>query len=219
MIKTSINLFLIALLSLAQVEASSLFGKVLSIHDGDTLTFLPNGGSKPAKLRLLGVDTPEIDFNGHSQGEMAFSARDFLRLLLPLGSSIEIELPQNGKDSNNRYLGVIKFNGEDLNAKIISSGWGAVYFIYPYEKSLVKKYLTLSEEAHKQSLGIFSDNYRDESLPYMFRQQSKGVVGSNIVGNFLTKKLYVAEKIEEVPHFHRVFFSSDQMAKSVGFSW
>lgn len=213
-------LFIVLILSgIPQAEAKTLSGKVLNIHDGDTLTFLPTGEIKKAKLRLLGVDTPEIDFNGYSQGDMALNARDYLQSLLPTDSTIEIELAANGMDSNNRYLGVIKFKGEDLNAKMLSSGWGAVYFIYPYEKSLVKKYLTLSEEAHKKSLGIFSDNYRNEPLPYMFRQQSKGIIGSNIVGNFLTKKLYAAEKIEEVPHFHRVFFSSDQMAKSVGFSW
>ena len=58
-------LFIVLILSgIPQAVAKTLSGKVLSIHDGDTLTFLPTGEIKKAKLRLLGVDTPEIDFNG-----------------------------------------------------------------------------------------------------------------------------------------------------------
>lgn len=212
------KLFLILFL-IPSVEAKSLMGKVLSIHDGDTITFQPEGAPKKAKLRLMGVDTPEIDFNGHSQGEVAEKARDYLRSMLPINSTIKIELSEKGMDSNDRYLGQIIYNGVDLNLEMLKAGWGAVYFIYPYDKKLVVNYGEASKIADEKNVGIFSAKYEHEPLPYIFRQDSKGIPGTNMVGNFKTKKLFVSENIEEVPHYLRVFFSSDAMASSQGFSW
>jgi micrococcal nuclease len=202
-----------------QVEAKSLKGKVLSIHDGDTLTFLPEGSTTKSKLRLLGVDTPEIDFNNHSQGEVAEMARDYLRSLVAIDSTIEIKLSEKGMDSNNRYLGQLFLNGVDLNLEMLKAGWGAVYFIYPYDKKLVANYGEASRVADEQDRGIFSYQYQKELLPYLFRQEKKGIEGTNMVGNFKTKKLYSSENIDEIPHYLRVFFSSDIMASSQGFSW
>ncbi len=212
------KIFLIILL-IPSVEAKGLVGKVLSIHDGDTLTFLPEGSPKKAKLRLMGVDTPEIDFNGNSQGEVAEAARDYLRSLLPLNSTIRIELSDKGMDNNDRYLGQVIYNERDLNLEMLKAGWGAVYFIYPYDKKIVVKYAEASRLADEQNVGIFSEKYQNEPLPYIFRQDSKGIPGTNMVGNFKTKKLYNSESIQEVPHYYRVFFSSDVMASSQGFSW
>lgn len=214
-----ISMTIIIFLSLPQANAMNIAGKVLAIHDGDTLTLLPSGETKKVKLRLLGVDTPEIDFNGFSQGEVAIHARDFLKSLLPINANIKIELAQNGTDSNGRYLGIIIYEGRDLNAQILEAGWGVAYFIFPYDKSLVVNYLKLSQDAYLKSLGIFSNQFKHERLPYLFRQESKGIPGTNLVGNFTTKKIFSSENIEEIPVYNRVFFPSEQMAKSVGFSW
>ena len=215
----TVKFFLILLFLTSSVDAKTLMGKVISIHDGDTLTFLPEGTPKKAKLRLMGVDTPEIDFNGHSQGEVAELARDYLRSLLPINSTIKIELSDKGTDTNDRYLGQIIFNDMDLNLEMLKAGWGVVYFIYPYDKKLVVKYSEASKQADEKNVGLFSKRFEKESLPYIFRQESKGIPGTNMVGNFQTKKLYDSERIEEVPHYLRVFFSSDLMATSLGFSW
>lgn len=212
--------FLILLfLFTSSVEAKTLMGKVVSIHDGDTLTFIPDGATKKAKLRFLGVDTPEIDFNGHTQGEIAVIAKNYLQSILPINASIKIELSENGTDANDRYLGVVFYNNVDLNLELLKAGMGAVYFIYPYDKKMFINYSEASRLADEQNIGIFSPQFEKELLPYIFRQESKGIPGTNIVGNFQTKKLYASENIDEVPHFLRVFFSSDSIATSKGFSW
>lgn len=200
--------------------ADVITGKVVSIHDGDTLTFIPEGQKKKAILRLLGVDTPEVDFNGLSQGQMAREALAFLQSILPLNSIIQIELPKNGGvDVNGRYLGRVIYQGEDLNLALLKAGWGAMYFIYPYDKNLLNEYSLATFEASENGLGIFSSLYKNELLPYLFRQKTKGVEGTNIVGNFETKKLFDNSEITSVPHYQRVFFSSNEVALSRGFSW
>lgn len=201
------------------VSAKTITGKVLSIHDGDTITFLPSDSPKKAKLRLMGVDTPEVDFNGNSQGESAELARDYLKSLLPLNANISIELSDKNMDSNNRYLGQIIYNGIDLNLEMLKAGWGAIYFIYPYDKKLFVKYSEASSLADNNKLGIFSDKFSHNPLPYIFRQESKGIPGTNLVGDFKTKKLFSGEDVESVPHYHRVFFSNENTAIVQGFSF
>ena len=212
------------LLNISSVSAKALMGKVVGIHDGDTITFLPEGSQKKAKLRLLGVDTPEIDFNGASQGEVAEKAMSFLKELLPLNANIQIELPSSGgMDINGRYLGQIFYEKEgrkeDLNLKMLQVGWGALYFIYPYDKKILVSYMNATKEASEKGLGIFSEKYKTQPFAYMFRQQIKGVPGTNLVADFETKKLYSSEDIESIPHYRRVFFSSEETALIHGFNW
>lgn len=218
MMKTISLLFIISLFS-PVIFAKTITGVVLNIHDGDTLTILLAGETKKAKLRLMGVDTPEIDFNGSSQGEIAFLARDYLMGLLPINATIQIELSDKNTDINGRYLGQIKYNGLDLNLEILKAGWGATYFIYPYDKKVVIDYQKASKMASEQGLGIFSDKYKTQPLGYMFRQQTKGIPGSNLVADFVTKKIYSSEDVDSIPHFQRVFFSSEETALTHGFSW
>lgn len=217
--KKTLSLFLL-LLSFQAIEAKTIAGKVISIHDGDTLTFLPSETpTKKAKLRLMGVDTPEIDFNGATQGESAEMARDYLKSMLPLNSTIQIELSDKNMDSNNRYLGQIIYNGVDLNLEMLKAGWGALYFIYPYDKKIFVKYSEAALVASENKVGIYSDKFSHNPLPYIFRQEGKGVPGTNMIGNFKTKKLFAPEDIESVPHYNRVFFSNESSAFAQGFSW
>lgn len=217
MIKISFVLFILNFLQ--PVSAETLVGKVLSIHDGDTITVLLSAQSKKEKVRLLGVDSPELDFNGKSQGLVAEMARDYLKSILPLSSTINIELPKSGLDSNGRYLGKIIYNGLDVNLEMLKAGMGAVYFIYPYDKKTVVEYMNISEMAASNGVGIFSDKFKSNPLGYMFRQMTKGVPGTNFVADYETKKLYSSKDIESVPHYHRVFFSLEETALIHGFNW
>jgi micrococcal nuclease len=192
-------------------------GVVLSIHDGDTITILEKGAPKKTKVRLLGVDTPEVDFNGRTQGEMAFKARDYLRSLIPLNSEIIVKPQEKSLDSNGRTLGQIYYQGQDINYLMLKAGWGALYFIYPFDKKVVSDYVEISGEAISNKRGIFSDLYLNEDLAYMFRINVKGVEGNNLFGDFLTKVL--KHNIEEIPSNRRVFFPTESIALSQGYRW
>jgi len=51
--------FLIATLLAANISAATLDGRVVSIHDGDTITVL-DASRKQHKIRLAGIDAPEL---------------------------------------------------------------------------------------------------------------------------------------------------------------
>ena len=210
----------LVLVSFQMVSAETLVGRVVDIHDGDSITVQLDSQVKNAKIRLLGVDTPEIDFNGSTQGLIAVLARDYLRNLIPLNSVVQIDIADiGGRDIHGRFLGTVIYNNKNMNLEMIRSGMGAVYFIYPYDKAMAGKYLKASEMATVNGYGLFSNRFSHESVGYVFRQQVRGVEGTNIVANFFTKKLYSAQDIESVPHFQRVFFSSEEAALRNGFRW
>ncbi len=51
--------FLVATLFAANISAATLVGRVVSIHDGDTVTVL-DASREQHKIRLAGIDAPEL---------------------------------------------------------------------------------------------------------------------------------------------------------------
>ncbi len=126
---SSLALFFILLCLSSSAEI--IQGTVLSIHDGDTLKIKADRYEKPKSVRLRGVDTPEIDFRGETQGPIALQARDFLRSQIPIGAIIQVELGDSSKNYN-RLLGKVFYEGKDIGLLMISEGYAAPYFIYPF---------------------------------------------------------------------------------------
>lgn len=212
--KKLVLLFLLFTTAFAQADIS---GRVQSIHDGDTLNILEAKSGKKARVRLLGVDTPEIDFNGHSQGVVAERARDYLRSLIPINAEIIVKPQEKSLDSNGRYLGQVFYQGQDINYKMLKAGQGVIYFIYPFDKKLFSDYSAVAQLAQDSNAGMFSDEFNQELLPYIFRQKTKGFPGNNFPADFKLKKLY--QNVEDIPVARRVFFASEADALSQGYRW
>lgn len=62
--------------------------KVIRVYDGDTITIETPIGTTPS-LRLVGVDTPEINASSRAEKHRAIAARDYLRSLI-LGKHVFI---------------------------------------------------------------------------------------------------------------------------------
>lgn len=215
--KTLCSLILIVLTMPNLTRAADLKVKVVSIHDGDTLTAVGMADKARYKIRLLGVDAPEVDFDEKSQGEIALRARDQLRLLAPEGSEISIDDNFSQIDKHGRVLGRLLKNDVDINREMIRLGWGVIYFIYPFDKRIVSDYIKSAKEAHDDRRGIFSSEHQNTEMPYLFRLSVRHQVGSNLVADFELKKVLPAEHIDQVPAWRRVFFPDYDMAYSNGY--
>ncbi|WP_413586626.1 thermonuclease family protein [Bdellovibrio sp. HCB274] len=211
--------FLISFLFLLPVfgHAYTLQGKVTNVHDGDTLNV--QVGSQKYKVRFLGVDTPEVDYFGHSQGEPADVARDFVTGLVPPGSQVTVVYDDNGHDKHNRILGRVFYNNVEINLSILEEGWGYLYFIYPFDKSLIQAYSDASRNAVENKRGLFSPRYANVSAPYDFRMDSRNFTGTNFVGDIETKMLYFPEDSYKVPVWRRAFFSDKNLAIHLGYKF
>ncbi len=194
---------------------ADLSGKVVVINDGDTL--IVNIKGIKTRVRLLGVDGPEIDFNGHTQGQVAIEARDFLRNLIPLNSEVILKPQEKSMDSHGRLLAQVFYQGQDINYLMLKSGWGAMYFIFPFDKKIVRDYSLASESAIAGKLGSFDLQFAHEPLAYIFRQSKKGFAGNNFAADFELKKIF--SDVEMIPAHRRVFFPSEEIALSHGYRW
>lgn len=217
-----ISLFVFPLLILGSLtsHADRLTGKVLDVHDGDTLTIqVPSENNKKYKVRMLGVDTPEVEFFEHTQGEPAFAARDFLRSLVPVGSTATVEFDADGFDKHNRVLGRIFADGVEVNREMLRNGWGYFYFIFPFDKKIAVEYSALAKSAIDNQVGLFSEKFRATEPPYEFRLTSRHQIGLNLVGDLQTKRLYKPDDSVQVPFWNRVFFPDAALAKGAGYSY
>ncbi len=105
-----------------EIPATALEATVDYVHDGDTL-FLTDG----TKVRLLAVDTPEIGDNLECMGN---EARDYLRGLLPEGSTIYTLADAEPTDQYGRSLLFIwTATGTLVNLQLVDQGYAEAVFI------------------------------------------------------------------------------------------
>ena len=134
--------------------ASPLFalsGKVVSIHDGDTITVLQ--GKQQVKVRLFGIDAPEL------KQPYGKKSKQFLANLIA-GKVVEVE--GNGKDRYKRTIGTIYLNGADINAQMVANGYAWAY------RKFSKKYTAQESKAKKQGLGLWQD--KEPTPPWEWRR-------------------------------------------------
>ena len=99
---------------------------VISVYDGDTITVEADRWDEPAKIRLLGVDTPEIDGRCDWEVAAALDARDFVADLA-LGKAVTLANVDEDGDRYGRVLARVFVAGEDLTALLIEAGHGRPY--------------------------------------------------------------------------------------------
>lgn len=130
----------------------ALSGKVVSIHDGDTITVLQ--GKQQIKVRLYGIDAPEL------KQPYGKKSKQFLANLIA-GEVVEVE--ENGKDRYKRTIGTIYLNGADINAQMVENGYAWAY------RKFSKKYTPQESQAKKQGLGLWRD--KEPIPPWEWRKR------------------------------------------------
>lgn len=101
---------------------------IIDVYDGDSVTAIINLGfniSITMKLRLNGIDTPEIRTRNEREKAFGFLARSYLRDLI-LGKDVIVNTNKAGKYG--RYLADIYLDGELINTKMIEKGFAKLYF-------------------------------------------------------------------------------------------
>lgn len=127
---------LLLLLPLSCGQSKTHNTKIIDVHDGDTFTTSDN-----KKIRLFGVDTPEISnqFDGFNQTEgveqiYARAARDFAANML-LNNEVTIE--EMSTDKYSRTVASLQVGAKDLAFELVSHGLARVaYFDVVDQKSI-----------------------------------------------------------------------------------
>lgn len=107
-------ILLLALASGIAAGAQAVAGIVRHVTDGDSLVLQPDvPGAKPIKLRLLGLDAPEICQAGGVEARDALARRVAGRRVIVVGSVT---------DAYRRRLVTILLDGEDIGAWMVREG-------------------------------------------------------------------------------------------------
>lgn len=101
--------------------------KVIDIYDADTMTleiYLGFHITVVEKVRLLGIDTPELRTKNLKEKELGYEARDYLCDLI-LGKEIIVTTEKQGKFG--RYLANIFYDDININNELIRLGYAHPY--------------------------------------------------------------------------------------------
>lgn len=98
--------------SSAKSAAAELTGKVVSVHDGDTVTVLV-AGNRQVRIRLYGIDTPE------SAQDFGSRAKQFTSIQCA-GKTVRVV--ERDRDHYDRMVGEVFVDGESLNVALVRAG-------------------------------------------------------------------------------------------------
>jgi endonuclease YncB( thermonuclease family) len=138
-------LTLLPMLAVAAVaaEPATLTGKVVSVHDGDTLRVLDAAGTQH-KVRLQGIDAPET--------KQAFGTKARNRLAdLTLGKAVTVRV--HGRDRYGRTLGTVEAAGQDVNRRMVADGMAWHYARYSKDAGLARA----ERDARAAGRGLWAD--------------------------------------------------------------
>ena len=140
------------------VVSNLLFSyRVISVSDGDTITIMMNGEKQ--KIRLYGIDTPEINQSFGTE------AKQFLSDQI-LNKEVEIEVKDT--DRYKRLVAVVYLNNKSMNELLLKEGWAWWYEAYAKKEC---KYKELQEEAQRRKRGMWRN--KGNIPPWEFRRMKK----------------------------------------------
>lgn len=152
------GLALALLAVVAGAGEGSWTGKVVGIHDGDTISVMRKG--QAARVRLDGIDCPEL---GQAYGRRARERVSELTF----GRTVTVRTP--GVDRFGRVLGqVILPGGRNLNRELVKEGLAWWYRRYAPRSAALA---VLEEQARERRLGLWAE--KEPEPPWLFRKRRR----------------------------------------------
>lgn len=145
----------------ADKPPAELTGKVVAVHDADTITVLVDG-RRQVKVRLAAIDAPEIGQDSGRKAKQALSAKVF-------GKMVRVETA--GEDQYGRTLGTVRLaEGQpehSINHDLVAEGWAWHYKRYSDSKELADA----ESAARDDKLGLWADP--NPVAPWDWRKQKR----------------------------------------------
>jgi len=132
--------------------------------DGDTLKVRLASG--PITVRLHGIDAPEANQSLGKAATKALRARVESELL-------EIE-PIEQSDGYGRMVAKVLVRGDDVNARMVESGYAWAYRQYLRREPVDERYCRLEAEARTDGRGAWSGTPDTWEPPWEFRARERG---------------------------------------------
>ncbi|TSC55750.1 MAG: micrococcal nuclease [Parcubacteria group bacterium Gr01-1014_18] len=148
-------LFFLCLFPASFISAETAL--VMRVIDGDTLEVKMMNTQKTEKVRMIGIDTPELHNHGKKPQWLAREACQRTRELLE-GQKIEMESDtnQDNRDKYHRLLRYIFLNGKNINEQLVEEGFAYEYTYdeeVPYDKQ--SEFQAAEQIAKQERVGLW----------------------------------------------------------------
>lgn len=151
-------LLLILSISYPQNE-QALVGKIVGVHDGDTITLLTED-KQNIKIRLSQIDAPESKQPYGSASKKMLSDMVFER---------RVSVLQEDIDRYGRIVGTVYLADTDINREMVRQGGAWVYDQYAYVPILFE----YQKEAQDFKRGLWALPIQDQVKPWDWRKQKR----------------------------------------------
>jgi len=129
-------------------NSQSFSAKVDWVADGDTVR-LQDG----RKIRLLGINTPELAKDGKAAEPLAKEARQFLRQLFDK-QTVQIITGEQTHDKYGRLLAYVFHDDTDVQLELLKQGFASVIAVPPNVR-MADRYFAIENEARRNGKGIW----------------------------------------------------------------
>lgn len=159
------RIFLLAFLSVAFLTpcslafAETLYGRVVAVADGDTITIL-TAQKEQIKVRLTEIDAPE---KGQPYGQKSKQA------LSDLVFKKNVSVSSKSQDRYGRTLGRVFVNDKDVNLYMVANGYAWAYTKYLTDPSIKEA----ENSARDRSLGLWGLQTDQVMPPWEWRRAKR----------------------------------------------
>jgi micrococcal nuclease len=156
---------------LSSSEPESLTGTVSYVYDGDTIKVRLDSGEEKS-VRLIGVDSPELDDVHESVRLSAFLAQRFVHSRLYL-RTVRLTRDRETTDAFGRLLAYVWTDGTMFNGTLLREGYAKAYLKYPFDASLMRAFREAEAEARLAGKGL----WRKSPVPVIGAAEARERIG------------------------------------------
>lgn len=130
-------------------QAAEIFGRVVAVADGDTVTVL-DSQQVQHRIRLQGIDAPERRQPFGERSKQLLSSLVFRKAVL---------VKADKTDRYGRRVAVIYLDGVDINLRMLTAGMAWHYKKYENEQTVQERrsYTVAEDSARLGRVGLWSD--------------------------------------------------------------
>lgn len=140
---------------------------VSHVADGDTITVRPPGGGAETRVRLLGVDAPELH-SRDEKGKADFWAQDARRYMVTRVEHKPVMLRLEQTETRDRYKRLLAYvyvnDSDNLNLDLVRNG--QAYADRRFRHSMKGQFERAEREARKARRGLWKDVTESQMPPW-----------------------------------------------------
>lgn len=163
----------------------ALRATVTMVYDGDTVRVRIAGGADE-RVRLIGVDSPELDDTRENVRLMAFLAKRFAFQRL-YQTRVELLPGPEERDSYGRLLAFVRTaDGSLFNVTLVREGYATAFLKFPFDDKLRKELKAAETQARQAGRGLWGR----EPYPVIKAGQASDRVGEVLTVRFRCLRSY-----------------------------